>query len=168
MELPFRQMCLFPAILYLLSVPLLLVFFLFFVRLFFLLLNFGILGVLTYYKEWMTLSGAPARSVIPRQQLNSPSLNDWKVFSGWYTIGNRLINEVTTFPSLCCLLIDYAREHQFKLSLKCQSSLRSPPLPPPLPLTECRGFIWAQLEPKQPIKHIFQFTLGSLHVQISP
>ena len=129
-------MCLFPAILYLLSVPLicislLLVFFLFFVRLFFLLLNFGILGVLTYYKEWMTLSGAPARSVIPRQPLNSPSLNDWKVFSDWYTIGNRLINEVTTFPSLCCLLIDYAREHQFQVSLKCQPSLRPfPPLPP--------------------------------------
>lgn len=158
-------MCLFPAILYLLSVPLLLVFFLFFVRLFFLLLNFGILGVLTYYKEWMTLSGAPARSVIPRQQLNSPSLNDWKVFSDWYTIGNRLINEVTTFPSLCCLLIDYAREHQFQVSLKCQSSLR--PSPPSL-LRDGRGAIWAQLEPKQPIKDIFQSTLGSLHVQISP
>ena len=124
-------MCLFPAILHLLSVPLLLVFFLFFVRLFFLLLNFGILGVLTYYQEWMTLSGAPARSVIPRQQLNSPSLNDWKVFSDWYTIGNRLINKVTTFPSLCCLLIDYAREHQFQVSLKCQSFFDPPP--PPLP-----------------------------------
>lgn len=96
----------------------------------FLLLNFGILGVLAYYKEWMTLSGAPALSVIPRQQLNS-ILNDWKVSSDWYTIGNRLINEVTTFPSLCCLLIDYAREHQFQVSLKCQSSLRPPP--PPLP-----------------------------------
>ena len=98
----------------------------------FLLLNFGILGVLAYYKEWMTLSGAPALSVIPRQQLNS-ILNDWKVSSDWYTIGNRLINEVTTFPSLCCLLIAYAREHQFKLSLKCQSSLRSPPPPPSSP-----------------------------------
>lgn len=160
-------MCLFPAILYLLSVPLLLVFFLFFVRLFFLLLNFGILGVLTYYKEWMTLSGAPARSVIPRQQLNSPSLNDWKVFSDWCTIGNRLINEVTTFPSLCCLLIDYAREHQFQVSLKCQSSLRPSP-PAPSLLRDGRGAIWAQLEPKQPIKDIFQSTLGSLHVQISP
>ena len=164
-------MCLFPAILYLLSVPLicislLLVFFLFFVRLFFLLLNFGILGVLTYYKEWMTLSGAPARSVIPRQPLNSPSLNDWKVFSDWYTIGNRLINEVTTFPSLCCLLIDYAREHQFQVSLKCQPSLR--PFPTPSLLRDGRGAIWAQLEPKQPIKDIFQSTLGSLHVQISP
>ena len=93
----------------------------------FLLLNFGILGVLAY-QEWMTLSGAPALSIIPRQQLNL-ILNDWKVFSDWYTIGNRLINEVTTFPSLCCLLIDYAREHQFKLSLKCQSSLLSPPSP---------------------------------------
>ena len=42
---------------------------------FFLLLNFGILGVLACYKEGMTLSGAPALSVIPRQQLNS-ILND--------------------------------------------------------------------------------------------
>ena len=94
----------------------------------FLLLNFGILGVLAYYKEWMTLSGAPALSLIPRQQLNSILKLLKSLFR--YTIGNRLINEVTTFPSLCCLLIDYAREHQFKLSLKCQSSLRSPPSPP--------------------------------------
>ena len=47
-------------------------FLLFFVPLFYLLLpNFGILGVLAYYKEGMTLSGGPALSVIPRQQLNS-------------------------------------------------------------------------------------------------
>ena len=97
----------------------------------FLLLNFGILGVLAYYKEWMTLSGAPALSLIPRQQLNSILKLLKSLFR--YTIGNRLINEVTTFPSLCCLLIDYAREHQFKLSLKCQSSLRSPPPSPPSP-----------------------------------